>query len=55
MSEPLEQQAEELEALTSIYEGDLYFKQLNSTTFQYKVRIFKKSANILVELNYLNL
>lgn len=37
MSENLEQQAEELEALISIYEGDNYFKQLNSTTFQYKV------------------
>lgn len=33
----LEQQAEELEALTSIYEGDNYFKQLDNTTFQYKV------------------
>lgn len=39
MSENLEQQAEELEALISIYEGDNYFKQLNSTTFQYKVKI----------------
>lgn len=37
MSENLEQQTEELEALVSIYEGDTYFNQLNSTTFQYKV------------------
>lgn len=36
MSE-LEQQTEEIEALTSIYEGDSGFKQLNNTTFQYKV------------------
>lgn len=33
----LEQQVEEIEALVSIYEGDLFFKQVNSTTFQYKV------------------
>ncbi|KAG5684873.1 hypothetical protein PVAND_014083 [Polypedilum vanderplanki] len=36
MSETLEQQKEEIEALVSIYEGDEYFKQLNDTTFQYK-------------------
>lgn len=36
MSE-LEQQTEEIEALISIYEGDAFFKQHNSTTFQYKV------------------
>lgn len=35
----LEQQVEEIEALVSIYEGDLFFKQVNSTTFQYKVWI----------------
>lgn len=34
----LEQQAEEIEALASIYEGDTFFKQLNDTTFQYKVK-----------------
>lgn len=38
MTDLLEQQAEELEALASIYEGDNFFKQLNNTTFQYKVR-----------------
>jgi hypothetical protein len=38
MSETLEQQKEEIEALVSIYEGDVLFKQLNDTTFQYKVR-----------------
>ena len=39
MSENLEQQTDELEALISIYEGDNYFKQLDNTTFQYKVKI----------------
>ena len=39
MSE-LEQQTEEIEALTSIYEGDDGFKQLNNTTFQYKVNVY---------------
>lgn len=37
----LEQQAEELEALASIYDGDLCFKQVNNTTFQYKVCLWK--------------
>lgn len=37
MSETLEQQTEEREALQSIYEGDEAFKEINSTTFQYKV------------------
>lgn len=39
MSDALEQQAEELEALASIYEGDNFFKQVNPTTVTYKVRI----------------
>jgi hypothetical protein len=38
MSENLELQAEELEALASIYDGDTNFKQVNPTTYQYKVR-----------------
>lgn len=37
MSTPLEQQTDEREALQSIYEGDTNFKEINSTTFQYKV------------------
>lgn len=37
MSEILEQQSEEREALQSIYEGDDAFKEINTTTFQYKV------------------
>lgn len=35
----LELQTEEIETLTSIYEGDTCFKQLNNTTFQYKVNL----------------
>lgn len=41
MSIPLEQQADEREALQSIYEGDENFKEINPTTYQYKVRKFK--------------
>lgn len=37
MSDDAEQQAEEIEVLTSIYEGDENFKQVNSKTYQYKV------------------
>lgn len=37
MSEIQEMQEEEREALISIYEGDACFKQVNPTTYQYKV------------------
>lgn len=38
MSEEVKQmQDDEREALVSIYEGDVAFKQINPTTFQYKV------------------
>lgn len=38
MSEEVKQmQDDEREALISIYEGDTAFKQINPTTFQYKV------------------
>lgn len=40
MSEVQELQDEEREALISIYEGDAAFKQINATTFSYKVKIF---------------
>lgn len=33
-----EMQEEEREALSSIYEGDTDFKQVNPTTYQYKVK-----------------
>lgn len=36
-----ELQDEEREALASIYEGDDMFKQINPTTFQYKVGVWK--------------
>jgi len=38
MSTPLEQQTDEREALQSIYEGDDNFKEIDLTTYQYKVR-----------------
>lgn len=41
----LEQQTDEIEALTSIYEGDTCFKQVSSTTFTYKVNIRKFLEN----------
>lgn len=41
----LEQQTDEIEALTSIYEGDSCFKQVSSTTFTYKVNIQKFIGN----------
>lgn len=37
MSEVQELQDEEREALISIYEGDAAFKQINPTTYSYKV------------------
>lgn len=37
MSEVQELQDEEREALNSIYEGDTAFKQINATTYSYKV------------------
>lgn len=45
MSDVLEQQAEELKALESIYEGDNFFKQLNPTTVSYQVRLNIFSIN----------
>lgn len=42
----LEAQAEELEALISIYDGDVCFKQVSNITFQYKVNIKRNSKNI---------
>lgn len=38
--ETKEAQNDEREALISIYEGDNAFKQINPTSFQYKVRIY---------------
>ncbi|XP_050683139.1 RWD domain-containing protein 4 [Leptidea sinapis] len=36
MSDDAEQQADEVEVLKSIYDGDKNFKQVNDTTYQYK-------------------
>lgn len=54
MSEILEQQTEEREALQSIYEGDEAFKEVNSTTFQYKViaNNYKNDRKYLYNLFY---
>ncbi|CRK86757.1 CLUMA_CG000589, isoform A [Clunio marinus] len=45
-----EQQAEEIEALTSIYEGDTFYKQLNKTTFQYKYGEEENGKGFIVEI-----
>lgn len=37
MADDAEQQADEIEVLKSIYEGDDNFKQVDATTYQYKV------------------
>lgn len=50
----LEQQVDELEALASIYDGDSSFKQVNNTTFQYKVKIARNKRKFLKWRNFLN-
>ncbi|XP_017033938.1 RWD domain-containing protein 4 [Drosophila kikkawai] len=52
MSTPLEQQTDEREALQSIYEGDTNFKEINSTTFQYKYGEEDNYKSFLVELQW---
>ncbi|KAH8376125.1 RWD domain-containing protein 4 [Drosophila serrata] len=52
MSTPLEQQTDEREALQSIYEGDTNFKEVNSTTFQYKYGEEDNYKTFLVELQW---
>lgn len=52
MSETLEQQAEEREALQSIYEGDDAFKEINATTFQYKYGEDMNYRSFLVEIKW---
>lgn len=42
MSDDAEMQAEEIEVLKSIYEGDENFKQVDPTTYQYKVPLRNK-------------
>ncbi|XP_030383768.1 RWD domain-containing protein 4 [Scaptodrosophila lebanonensis] len=52
MSTPLEQQAEEREALQAIYEGDSNFKEIDSATFQYKYGEEDNYKSFLVELKW---
>jgi hypothetical protein len=40
------EQAEEIEALISIYDGDTLFKQISGTSFSYKVKILKSFSNL---------
>jgi hypothetical protein len=44
MSEILELQAEEKEALLSIYEGDDNFHVISDTKYQYRVKSLKKKS-----------
>lgn len=48
MAEIEEQQADEREALLSIYDGDTNFKQIDANTFQYKVYFDLKLINIIL-------
>ena len=43
MSESKELQDEEKEALTSIYEGDDYFKEVTPTNYNYKVQFLHRT------------
>ncbi|XP_013107194.1 RWD domain-containing protein 4 [Stomoxys calcitrans] len=52
MSEALEQQADEREALSSIYEGDDAFKEIDATTFQYKYGEDDNFKSFLVEIKW---
>lgn len=47
-----EAQAEEREVLTSIYDGDDYFKQLSPTTFQYKYGEHEHFKSFLLEISW---
>lgn len=51
MSDDAEQQAEEIEVLKSIYEGDENFKQVNATTYHYKVNIILTIFKIFFEID----
>ncbi|XP_011548844.3 RWD domain-containing protein 4 [Plutella xylostella] len=50
MSDDAEQQAEEIEVLKSIYDGDENFKQVDNTTYQYKYIDGEKS--FIVEISW---
>ncbi|XP_054745223.1 RWD domain-containing protein 4 [Anastrepha obliqua] len=52
MAELQEQQADEREALLSIYEGDINFKQVDANTFQYKYGEDDHYKSFLVEIKW---
>ncbi|CAG9765519.1 unnamed protein product [Ceutorhynchus assimilis] len=52
MSETQALQEEEREVLSSIYEGDECFKQIDSKTFQYKYGISETPKTFLLELKW---
>lgn len=52
MSETLELQTDEREALQSIYEGDEAFKEIDPTTFQYKYGEEDNFKSFLVEIKW---
>ncbi|CAD6998429.1 RWD domain-containing protein 4 [Ceratitis capitata] len=52
MADLVEQQADEREALQSIYEGDTNFKQVDATTFQYKYGEDDHYKSFLVEVQW---
>ncbi|XP_066249450.1 RWD domain-containing protein 4 [Euwallacea similis] len=45
-------QEEEREALLSIYEGDEFFKQIDSSTFQYKYGVSDSMKSFVLELKW---
>ncbi|XP_063700997.1 RWD domain-containing protein 4 [Culicoides brevitarsis] len=52
MSETKEMQTDEREALISIYEGDEQFKEVNSTTFQYRYGETDTIKSFLMEISW---
>ncbi|KAI8489005.1 RWD domain [Branchiostoma belcheri] len=49
---PKEDQEEELEVLKSIYESDECFKEVNSTTFQYRIGEEGEGMSFLLEVSW---
>lgn len=54
MSDDAEQQADEIEVLKSIYEGDDNFKQVDATTYQYKVFFVFYIPSLYISANSYN-
>lgn len=56
MSEEVKElQDEEREALVSIYDGDKAFKEVNPTTYQYKVCLNRMQRSVRHSTAYINL